>query len=83
VDEAVRRVLRVKFGLGLFEHPYADEARESERDGSAGESRLGAHSCRKIFVLLKMGSSLEKYRSCRSRPTRNHCADRPLADDPQ
>ena len=24
VDEAVRRVLRVKFALGLFEHPYAD-----------------------------------------------------------
>ena len=25
VDEAVRRVLRVKFALGLFEHPYATE----------------------------------------------------------
>ena len=25
VDEAVRRILRVKFALGLFEHPYADE----------------------------------------------------------
>lgn len=24
VDEAVRRVLRVKFALGLFEHPYVD-----------------------------------------------------------
>ena len=24
VDEAVRRVLRVKFALGLFEHPYAE-----------------------------------------------------------
>src|SRR3546814_9349858 len=26
VDEAVRRVLRVKFALGLFEHPYAQGA---------------------------------------------------------
>jgi beta-glucosidase len=26
VDEAVRRVLRVKFALGLFEHPYATQA---------------------------------------------------------
>jgi beta-glucosidase len=26
LDEAVRRVLRVKFALGLFEHPYAAEA---------------------------------------------------------
>ena len=25
VDEAVRRVLRVKFAMGLFEHPYTDE----------------------------------------------------------
>lgn len=25
VDEAVRRVLRVKFALGLFEHPYAEQ----------------------------------------------------------
>ena len=28
VDEAVRRVLRVKFEAGLFDHPYADPARE-------------------------------------------------------
>lgn len=26
VDEAVRRVLRVKFALGLFDHPYVDES---------------------------------------------------------
>ena len=25
IDEAVSRVLRVKFQLGLFEHPYVDE----------------------------------------------------------
>lgn len=25
IDEAVRRVLRLKVGLGLFEHPYTDE----------------------------------------------------------
>jgi beta-glucosidase len=28
VDEAVRRILRVKFKAGLFEHPYADPGRE-------------------------------------------------------
>jgi beta-glucosidase len=28
VDEAVRRVLRLKFAAGLFEHPYADVNRE-------------------------------------------------------
>ena len=28
IDEAVRRVLRLKFRLGLFDHPYTDEDRE-------------------------------------------------------
>lgn len=28
VDEAVRRILRIKFALGLFERPYADPAKE-------------------------------------------------------
>src|SRR5688500_7265213 len=28
IDEAVRRILRIKFRLGLFEKPYADVARE-------------------------------------------------------
>jgi beta-glucosidase len=28
VDEAVRRVLRIKFAAGLFDHPYADPNRE-------------------------------------------------------
>jgi beta-glucosidase len=29
IDEAVRRVLRIKFRLGLFEKPYTDESREA------------------------------------------------------
>src|SRR5215831_5879022 len=29
VDEAARRVLRVKFALGLFEHPFTDESKEA------------------------------------------------------
>ncbi|MBO0912496.1 MAG: beta-glucosidase BglX [Acidobacteria bacterium] len=37
VDEAVRRVLRVKFKAGLFEHPYADPKRE-KTDLLTGES---------------------------------------------
>jgi beta-glucosidase len=28
LNEAVRRILRVKFRLGLFDHPYTDETRE-------------------------------------------------------
>ena len=29
IDEGVRRILRVKFALGLFDHPYVDESKES------------------------------------------------------
>jgi beta-glucosidase len=29
IDEAVRRILRVKFAMGLFDHPYADENKET------------------------------------------------------
>lgn len=38
VDEAVRRVLRVKFEAGLFDHPYADPKRE-KTDILRSESR--------------------------------------------
>ena len=27
LDDAVRRILRVKFRAGLFEHPYVDQAK--------------------------------------------------------
>lgn len=30
IDDAVRRVLRVKFSLGLFEKPYAEETLAAE-----------------------------------------------------
>src|SRR5688500_7700695 len=30
IDEAVRRILRIKFRLGLFDRPYTDEAREPQ-----------------------------------------------------
>lgn len=29
IDDAVRRVLRVKYAMGLFDHPYTDESKES------------------------------------------------------
>jgi beta-glucosidase len=53
IDEAVRRILRIKFRLGLFEKPYADEARESSATFNsanvAAARELGARS----IVLLK------------------------------
>ena len=53
VDESVRRVLRVKFRLGLFERPYTPVTNEKDRffrpQSMAGAAQLAAES----MVLLK------------------------------
>ena len=53
VDEAVRRVLRVKFGLGLFEHPYADETREAGAMVQPESLALARTAAERSFVLLR------------------------------
>src|SRR5882757_3763961 len=53
VDEAVRRTLRVKFGLGLFEHPYADETREAGAMVQPESLALARTAAERSFVLLK------------------------------
>jgi beta-glucosidase len=51
VDEAVRRVLRVKFAMGLFEHPYAEGA---EVKAAVAEHRpLVRKAAEEAIVLLK------------------------------
>jgi beta-glucosidase len=53
VDEAVRRVLRVKLRLGLFEHPYTDPARSREAAPSKESLELALEDAREAVVLLK------------------------------
>jgi len=53
VDEAVRHVLRVKFALGLFEHPYADEKLESGAMLQPESVSLARAAAERSFVLLK------------------------------
>src|SRR5947209_3790876 len=53
VDDAVRRVLRVKFALGLFEHPYADEKRENTATLRPDSIALAREAAERSFVLLK------------------------------
>ena len=55
VDDAVRRVLRVKFRLGLFEDPYrySDEAREARVLGAAEHLAAAREVAAKSIVLLK------------------------------
>jgi len=51
IDEAVRRVLRVKFALGLFEHPFTSGP---EVTNAVPEHRpLARRSAQESFVLLK------------------------------
>jgi len=69
VDEAVRRTLRVKFGLGLFEHPYADEAREAGAMVQPESLALARTAAERSFVLLKNANFPGRHRFCRSRPT--------------
>jgi beta-glucosidase len=53
IDEAVRRILRIKFRLGLFEHPYTDDARESN-SLLTPENRAAARTIAdRSMVLLK------------------------------
>ncbi|PYT97021.1 MAG: beta-glucosidase [Acidobacteria bacterium] len=53
VNEAVRRVLRVKLALGLFEHPYADESKEAGAMLRPDSITLARNAAEQSFVLLK------------------------------
>ncbi|HJS00351.1 MAG TPA: beta-glucosidase BglX [Flavobacterium sp.] len=55
VDDAVRRILRVKFELGLFENPYkyCDEEREKRVIGSKENNEAVLDMAKKSIVLLK------------------------------
>ncbi|KAG2655759.1 hypothetical protein PVAP13_1KG359000 [Panicum virgatum] len=54
VDDAVRRILRVKFTMGLFENPYADTGLAGEL-GKQEHRDLAREAVRKSLVLLKNG----------------------------
>ena len=53
IDTAVSRVLRAKFELGLFEHPYADLDSAARWNGNAAHRRLALDAARESIVLLR------------------------------
>jgi beta-glucosidase len=57
IDDAVRRILRVKFQLGLFEHPYASTA-NLDQVGSAAHRTLARQAAAESQVLLKNSGNL-------------------------
>ena len=58
VDEAVRRILRVKFRLGLFENPYVEEKTESEIYLLPQSLEIAEQAAAESMVLLKNEGSL-------------------------
>src|SRR5579871_5782388 len=53
VDQSVRHVLRVKLALGLFDHPYVDEAAAPKALYHPDSIALAQTAAEKSFVLLK------------------------------
>jgi len=53
IDESVRRILRVKLALGLFEHPYVDEGRAKQAFFLPESLQLAQTIAERSFVLLK------------------------------
>jgi beta-glucosidase len=82
VNEAVRDVLRVKFALGLFEHPYADEKQEAAAMLQADSVTLARTAAERSFVLLKNSPSVnESPLLPLSSDLKNVALIGPLADD--
>ncbi len=53
IDEAVRRVLRAKFLIGLFENPFVDPEEAERVIGCEEHRQLALEAARKSIVLLK------------------------------
>ncbi|KAG0559766.1 hypothetical protein M758_10G122900 [Ceratodon purpureus] len=57
IDDAVTRILRVKFQTGLYEAPFADKSLEASV-GAAVHRVLAREAVRKSLVLLKNGKAV-------------------------
>jgi len=58
IDEAVARVLRAKFNLGLFDNPYVDPAVAEAVNGSEDHRKVALMAALKSIVLLKNENNL-------------------------
>ncbi|KAL8257142.1 hypothetical protein R6Q59_029183 [Mikania micrantha] len=58
IDDAVSRILRVKFTMGLFENPLADFSMVNEV-GSQEHREIAREAVRKSLVLLKNGKTAD------------------------
>jgi beta-glucosidase len=77
VDEAVRRILRVKVRAGLFEHPYVDAARERTALLTPESRALARRAAARSIVLLRNEGGLLPLKKDRA----TLAVIGPLADD--
>ena len=61
IDSAVSRILRAKFSIGLFEHPYADWA-DGKKMHTPASVQLALNIARESIVLLKNEGRLLPFR---------------------
>lgn len=77
VDEAVRRILRIKYRLGLFNRPYTDEAREPQSLLRPDSVSLARRIAARSMVLLKNDRNVLPL----DKKARSIAVIGPLADD--
>lgn len=58
IDDAVRRILRVKFELGLFEQPYTDEAHYQEVVRCEKHKKISYEIAKESIVMLQNKNKL-------------------------
>ena len=76
INDAVRRILRVKFRAGLFEHPYVDVSKAGAAQLLPDAVALARKDASKSMVLLKNDNS-----TLPLDPTKNTAVIGPLGDD--
>ncbi|WP_452225021.1 beta-glucosidase BglX [Lacinutrix chionoecetis] len=79
IDDAVKRVLRIKFQLGLFDDPYryCDDERERTEVLSEGNLKVARDVAKKSIVLLKNENNILPL----SKKAKSIAVIGPLADD--
>jgi beta-glucosidase len=77
LDEAVRRILRIKFRLGLFDKPFVDETLESRTLLNASHLASAREIAARSMVLLKNQNNALPF----SKSVKSVAVIGPLADD--
>ncbi|WP_316797236.1 glycoside hydrolase family 3 C-terminal domain-containing protein [Pedobacter agri] len=66
IDDAVSRVLRAKFELGLFENPYVSEKEAQKAVDDKSHKIIAKQAAQKSFVLLKNNESVLPFKNVKS-----------------